>query len=278
MTRANVGWFLLDRRLFRSWIFENPHHLKMWVWMLGRANWESSKIFWDGKRIALERGQILTSAVEIASECGVNRALVRRFIEKLKISEAIEYVSGQYGCIITIVNYKLYQDKDLPERPESAHVSGQKAATKRPHYNNLTSKQDKETTSPSSSPEDAPVELKISPREMVKIWNAHSGPITKKVKEKTFSAGSTRWLTAQKRLADIPDLAYWESVAKRIAASPFCNGEGSRRWIATFDFFLRPETHIKVMEGVYDAKREKSFEELMNEQAESADAVPGLAF
>ncbi len=45
----------------------------------------------------------------------------------------------------------------------------------------------------------------------------------------------------------------WNEVICKINNSPFCTGGGDRGWRATFDWLLRPETAVKVLEGQYTA-------------------------
>ena len=48
-------------------------------------------------------------------------------------------------------------------------------------------------------------------------------------------------------------LVEWSAIIDRVAASDFCNGRiPGREWVANFDWLVRPETAIKVMEGMYD--------------------------
>jgi hypothetical protein len=49
-------------------------------------------------------------------------------------------------------------------------------------------------------------------------------------------------------------LAEWRLILGRINASPFCLGQNDRGWKADVEFFLRPDTATKVLEGKYDAK------------------------
>jgi len=55
---------------------------------------------------------------------------------------------------------------------------------------------------------------------------------------------------ATQRLRDHPSGDFWREVIDRLGASAFCRG--SKGWRAGIDFLLRPETHVKAMEGVYD--------------------------
>lgn len=80
------------------------------------------------------------------------------------------------------------------------------------------------------------------------LWNATVGPAMPKV----VGCSSTRRRLAEARWRDKPDGAYWGTIMARIATSGFCNGKNDRGWKATFDWFIRPETQHKILEGHYD--------------------------
>lgn len=61
-----------------------------------------------------------------------------------------------------------------------------------------------------------------------------------------------RRVAATARIRDHPDEPYWAGVILRIAKSDFCRGENDRGWKADFDFLVRRDTHLKVLEGKYD--------------------------
>lgn len=61
-----------------------------------------------------------------------------------------------------------------------------------------------------------------------------------------------RSIAAAARFKENPDEGYWRDVMKRIEASTFCRGGGHTSWVADPEFLLRPDTHVKVMEGKYD--------------------------
>lgn len=83
---------------------------------------------------------------------------------------------------------------------------------------------------------------------LINIWNENRGSLPEC---KSPSASRLRQVAA--RLRDNPDPEYWVSVVKRIAASDFCSGRSpGSSWVATFDWLIKPDTHIKVSEGKYD--------------------------
>lgn len=85
--------------------------------------------------------------------------------------------------------------------------------------------------------------------DLIAIWNGCAGPVFPHIHKLTES----RRRSWRSRWAEKPDEEYWRSVIARMRKSPFCCGETST-WKANVDFFLRPDTAIKVMEGAYDAK------------------------
>ena len=46
----------------------------------------------------------------------------------------------------------------------------------------------------------------------------------------------------------------WRAALARCASSPFCNGTSDRGWKANADWFLKPDTLAKILEGKYDAR------------------------
>jgi len=44
----------------------------------------------------------------------------------------------------------------------------------------------------------------------------------------------------------------WKLALTRIQASSFCRGESDRGWRADFDWFIKPDSCVKVLEGKYD--------------------------
>lgn len=46
----------------------------------------------------------------------------------------------------------------------------------------------------------------------------------------------------------------WQEGVRKIAQSSFCRGKNNHGWVASVDWFLRPDTLTKVLEGKYDDK------------------------
>jgi hypothetical protein len=81
---------------------------------------------------------------------------------------------------------------------------------------------------------------------LITLWNEFSGDLPKVQKSNKARDQKTeiRWPE------NTPD--EWMVIIKRIASSSFCNGKSDRGWIATYDWLIQAETHLKVSEGKYD--------------------------
>lgn len=85
-----------------------------------------------------------------------------------------------------------------------------------------------------------------SPAAFLAAWN--STPHVKPAK--VLSAGRLKHLQA--RLRDPDWQAHYPAALAKIPLSRFLRGENDRGWVATMDWFLRPDSVTKVLEGVYD--------------------------
>ena len=82
------------------------------------------------------------------------------------------------------------------------------------------------------------------------IWNLHVvDPIPR-----VHSVSKTRLRKAKERWKENPSREYWVEVMKKIRQSSFCRGQNDRGWKANIDWLLRPDIHLKLMEGQYDNK------------------------
>lgn len=78
-------------------------------------------------------------------------------------------------------------------------------------------------------------------------WNQNCGKLPKVLK-----TNKSRDDKIGTRLIEVDDLEYWIETIIRLSESNFCNGVNESAWVATFDWFLKPDTHLRINEGKYD--------------------------
>lgn len=92
-------------------------------------------------------------------------------------------------------------------------------------------------------------EFKIWVNEVFDAWNDMAGkhglPVARKLTTKRKSALSERW-------NDVDFRENWRAALEIVPNSDFCCGrQANSNWRAHFDFFLRPDTYSKLLEGTY---------------------------
>lgn len=98
-------------------------------------------------------------------------------------------------------------------------------------------------------------------RELAALWNAKAGPMHPAVRIASLRPDLPRWRAALARLKEEPDPAYWEEVVTRFVAWPHGRGmtppknPGESPWVATFDFLVKPSTHVRAMEGEFTPRK-----------------------
>jgi hypothetical protein len=121
---------------------------------------------------------------------------------------------------------------------------------------------------------------------LANAWNELTHRPIPKCRELTAS----RKKAAERRLKERP-LKDWREVIRRIQDSDFCRGQSETAWVATFDWLLKPDTAVKVLEGKYDNREGKprgetaaaytlrsarEFRDAVDLAAETFDPVPAL--
>lgn len=113
-----MGWICLHRKIQESdvWLDEEPFDKRSaWVDLLLLANHKDNSMIFDGHKLVVERGQIVTSVRKLSLRW--NRSVkwtlkVLRLFEEL---EMIEKKSDNKKTLLTIVNYGVYQDGGYTE-------------------------------------------------------------------------------------------------------------------------------------------------------------------
>lgn len=88
---------------------------------------------------------------------------------------------------------------------------------------------------------------------LICLWNEHCGKLAKV--RRSNASRDRKCDVLFKNLS----LEEWREVVLKIAASDFCCGKNDRGWVASFDFLLKPDTALKVLEGKYDNRANHTY-------------------
>lgn len=115
------GWIKMSRDILDHWVFKNPNHLKIWLYLLMRASYRPPyEMLVKGSFVTIEPGDVLTSLDRIAADCHVTKKQVRTFLELARKSSMIGTKVGTKTAHLSICNYATYQ--------EVGHVKGTQRA------------------------------------------------------------------------------------------------------------------------------------------------------
>jgi hypothetical protein len=95
--------------------------------------------------------------------------------------------------------------------------------------------------------------LRVPVQEIVDLWNTkieeHRSGMPKITR---INQGSIRERTLRARWKEFPEMAIWDDCFTKAATSPFMGGQNKRGWTANFDWVIKPNNFLKVLEGNYN--------------------------
>ena len=109
----NKGWVKLWRNQFSSWISKKPFcDGYAWCYLYQKANHKAGMVNFRNEYIKVERGQLLTSKLQLQEIFGWTYRHVDNFLKALENDEMIRYRTTNRYIVITILNYDKYQSKE----------------------------------------------------------------------------------------------------------------------------------------------------------------------
>lgn len=104
----------LDRGILDWEWFSDGNTLKVWLYMLCRANYKVSKL---GDGHTVRRGEVVLTYPELIDKCRLTLKQARIAVKHLISSgEVAKSFAGKYYTVYRIVNYCKYQDRGQSER------------------------------------------------------------------------------------------------------------------------------------------------------------------
>ena len=111
-----MSFIKIDRDILNSYCFANANHLKIWLWLLVKANYKVAYVsFKIGKgctTIKIDRGQLVFGRFKAEEELGLDGSLIYRALLRFEELNQIKIESNNQYSIITICKYDDYQGND----------------------------------------------------------------------------------------------------------------------------------------------------------------------
>ena len=123
------GWIKLHRKTLKNPIVcKDAAHLAIWVYLLMSATHEDYATLFEGKKITLHPGQLVTGRSKIAHEMDLSEAKVQRVLKDFENEQQIEQQTKPHGRLITITNWNQYQ---ICEQQTERRVNAKRTPTER---------------------------------------------------------------------------------------------------------------------------------------------------
>ena len=141
----------MHRKMLEWEWYSDPKTVTVWLYILLRANWKPNR--WRG--IEIGRGQTLETIAGISRATGLSVRSVRTALDHLKSTNEVTTKSTGYGTLISITQYKKYQDytklidkptdKEIDKRPTNDRQTTDNTRTR---ITKKQEKQERENTAP----------------------------------------------------------------------------------------------------------------------------------
>ncbi len=146
-----AGWTKLYRDLLTKsiWQLSTPGQKTILITLLLMANHEERNWEWNGEKYCCKPGQFVTSLERIVENCGKGITIqnVRTALKRFEKLEFLTNESTKQGRLISIVNWRLYQDDEnkTNKEPNKELTNSQQTANKEltPNKNDKNDKNDK---------------------------------------------------------------------------------------------------------------------------------------
>lgn len=201
------GWIKLHRKILNNSIAIRPAYFSLWITLLLKANHEPNKMIFNNNIMIVKEGQFITGRKQLSAQTGLSESTVERVLNYLEKDSQIEQQKNTKFRLITILNWKTYQDTGQ-QKNNKRTTNGQPVDTNK---NEKNEKKDTivETSSTEFNLKDEIRKLMENPRRELRIigWFINEKRITLKNKEQ-FQVTIKRHLKPAKLLVafEVPQL------------------------------------------------------------------------
>jgi len=106
------GWIKLHRKVLENPIYKRSNYFALWIHLLLKANHKQEKFMWNGGVIVVKEGQMVTGRKTLSSETGIPESTIEDILKYLETQHQIQQQKTTKYRLITIVNWKEYQEND----------------------------------------------------------------------------------------------------------------------------------------------------------------------
>lgn len=232
------GYISIHRKIRDSFVWDkdNPKLLMAWLDILMMANWKPKQKVIKGKVVEIPRGSFVTSYVKLAERWGVHRDTAKRWMKLFETEKMVKIRSNNSYTYVTVENYDSYQTIGSYDTTAETSAEATQLNKDNKHISNI-----KDITSGSDEPH-------TNFQKVIDEWNKLPLQSIKRI-----STNSNRYKMLNARVKEYGVDDVLEAI-RNVGNSSFLLGQNHKGWSATFDWVIRPNNFIKVLEGNYTDK------------------------
>ena len=247
----NLGWVKLHRALLDKtiWINSTAEQKTILITLLLMANHEPNQWEWKGKKYTVKSGEFITSLEKIVAKCGkgITTQNVRSALKRFENLQFLTNESTKQNRLIKIENWGLYQDEEnQPNKATNKEVTNDQ---QRINKEVTTNKNDKNDKNDKNIFNNLSIDKLFVP--LIQKWNELPDAISK---ISTLKKDTQRYKMLSQRINEYGSDKILEAIEK-IKQSSFLLGQNKSGWTITFEWFVRPNNFVKVLEGNYIDKK-----------------------
>ena len=151
------GWVKLHRKMLDNpVIMKDAEHLAVWMYLLLNATHAEYPALFQGKKIMLQPGQLITGRKSIADTLSINESKVRRIMDVFESDQQIDRQRSNKNTLVSLKNWDRYQVFDLQNDQQMTNnrpTTDQQVTTNNNDNNVKNEKNEINTISDSAEPE-----------------------------------------------------------------------------------------------------------------------------
>lgn len=129
------GWVCTYRRILDNpLVNKDTDHFCIWMYLLLNAVHSDVETIFNGRRVTLHPGQLITSARSISNQWGIDRMKVQRVLKAFETDTQIEQQMSAHHRLITVVNWRAYQGEVVTQNDKQMRHNCDTSVT--PYNNN----------------------------------------------------------------------------------------------------------------------------------------------
>lgn len=107
------GWIKIHRKILENPIIcKDSDYLAVWIYILLNATHKEIPALFKGKKIILQKGQLITGRKSMSNYLRVSESKIYRIINDFKSEQQIEQQTSNQNSLITILNWDKYQQNE----------------------------------------------------------------------------------------------------------------------------------------------------------------------